>query len=642
MSDTSETEQNPTGPIDNLENRTSEPGDLRMEEKTEDTATPVTLATPVVATPVTSSQSSKTGQERSGTVEHLAVRRSLPPLDTSTPVHKQFLSNLRADWTRVVTGLRWEGSSVKETADKMVPLLNVGPVEQWKNEIIPFLYEIDRGGALIPAWLEIIDRGDPTDLSPDANPAETVVGRARRFALLMLGNYKMMGIASSGDRLRRAQGDTRERDLTEFLGEYALDPSSSLYATAALVKHGTVLALQALIKALHSAQGWAKVDVVEGCLALKQEQFYDLLLASGLDNAAGLESYIAIPLYRSIPLERYLGGAEQANTRLLQQAALIFAQVLQDAQARTTTSTDGQLPVVFERPLSTFTTALLNGAKRYRYWQSALALHRLGGFIGRNWADISQGKIRDARIIEPIYQVAPMMPDIEYWMQSQGRDILLAGLSDAQDQELQPLLKVVSDLHDSRAVSPLIARLNTVQSITDRQHGLLLGSLCDTLGVLGDAHAVPALLTFLTRIIPIGAREAQPLRKDNLPAGDPHIPGSIVYAAIVRACGRLGDRSALRTIWQASHDFDPYVRSQALEALKRLDPQGAEQQSRATVREALRDPRESVVRVASQMTVGYRDEGAIPVLNELVAARPELAHILQDALRQLTYQAQQA
>ena len=122
----------------------------------------------------------------------------MPAIDAETPEIKQLLATLRAEWTRLVTGLRWRGQSVEETATHMVPLLNVGPVEQWKTVLIPFLYEIDRGGALIPAWVDIIERGDTPDLPPEANPAETLEGRARRFAILMLGNYKMMGISGLG------------------------------------------------------------------------------------------------------------------------------------------------------------------------------------------------------------------------------------------------------------------------------------------------------------------------------------------------------------------------------------------------------------------------------------------------------------
>ncbi len=123
--------------------------------------------------------------------------------------------------------------------------------------------------------------------------------------------------------------------------------------------------------------------------------------------------------------------------------------------------------------------------------------------------------------------------------------------------------------------------------------------------------------------------------KDNLPPGDPEIPGSIVYAAVVRAYGLLGDRAALEWVLRATRDFDPYVRSQAYEAITRLDPQGENMHSRIAVREALHDPRESIVRSASQLIVQYRDLEAVPILRQLIETRAELAYIGQDALRQL-------
>src|SRR5205823_14033668 len=190
-------------------------------------------------------------------------------------------------------------------------LLNVGSVQQWAPVLIPYLLEIDRAGNLVPVWLKIIEQEDLLDLPPDANPAETPIGRAKRFAILMLGHYK-------------------SPELSQELGKLATDPDTSLYATQSLVKQATTSALQALVSALKDAEGWAKVDIVEACVTLNQTRFHDILLASGLDRATGLESYIAIPIFRSISLERYLRGGIAIAPRLVQQAAMIFAQVLQD------------------------------------------------------------------------------------------------------------------------------------------------------------------------------------------------------------------------------------------------------------------------------------------------------------------------
>ena len=112
-------------------------------------------------------------------------------------------------------------------------------------------------------------------------------------------------------------------------------------------------------------------------------------------------------------------------------------------------------------------------------------------------------------------------------------------------------------------------------------------------------------------------------------------PGSIVYAAIIHACGLLGDRSALESVALAIRDFDPYVRSQALDAIIRLDPHGEDIRSRVAIRKALHDPQESIIHSASQLVVHYRDDEAVPALRQMIETRPELAPIGQDTLRQL-------
>src|SRR5581483_4684884 len=208
-----------------------EPGYLGIEEKPENPSpgTPVaSLPSTIVKTPPPQAL------ERAGTVEHLAVRRPAPEIDTSKPEIKQLLTDLRAEVTRILTRLRWEGLSVEDAAEQLVPLLNVGPVQQWKGTLIPFLYEIDRGGMMIPVWLKIIDEGDPSDLPPDANPAETMEGRARRFAILMRGNYRTFGISGTA---KSAWISANPNNITQLLGKLAIDPNTSLYAVQSLVKH---------------------------------------------------------------------------------------------------------------------------------------------------------------------------------------------------------------------------------------------------------------------------------------------------------------------------------------------------------------------------------------------------------------------
>jgi HEAT repeat protein len=160
--------------------------------------------------------------------------------------------------------------------------------------------------------------------------------------------------------------------------------------------------------------------------------------------------------------------------------------------------------------------------------------------------------------------------------------------------------------------------------------------MCDTLGQLGDRRAVPVLLQFLHRVVDVDRRQNTPKRADNLPSGDEEIPGSILYAAAIRACGLLGDHSALNDIVSASNDFDPYVRVQALEAIKRLDPQGEDARSRIAVRTALNDPREKNIQVACQLVQQYRDIEAASVLQQLIDTRPALSGLAYETLRRLT------
>src|SRR5579875_158127 len=616
----------------------AEPGVLYVEEKQQPEQADQETSRITVRT---GSLLSAQARERPGTAEHLAARRSLPELDAESPEIKERLIELRSAVTRLVTGLRWGGQSLEQTTEQMIPLLNVGPVQQWKSILIPFLLEIDRAGNLVPVWLKIIERPDAEDLPPGANPAETVIGRARRFAILMLGNYKhgaqvsqekAIGFSKSGLK----EGRVKPEELVKTLRKLALDPNTSLYATQALVKLGTTMALQALMSTLREAEGWARVDVVEACLSLKQERFYDLLIASGLERASGLESYIAIPIYRAVPLENYLRSSNNVSPRIAEQAALIFAQVLQDSM-KLAARGEQAIPPVFDGNLPAVATALFEGARRSPTWQNALAVHRLGLLLGRYWASISRQEIQETRIVEPVYRCLPMMPDIERWMAGPGRDVLLQELadSDLESEATLPVVKVLGELREPRAISTLISRINATQQLDSRKQALATGAMCDTLGLSGDRRAVQPMLQLVQRVVDVERRASLPRRRDNLPPGDADIPGSIVYAAVVRSCGQLGDPAALEIVLRAAGDFDPYVRTQALEAIKRLDPAGNDPRSRAAVREALNDPYDALVRAACQQVVQYRDGEAIPALERTAETRPELTVAAYDALRQI-------
>ena len=367
MSDISLEQTDPTPTGGNLPEYRS----LEMMERT-DEATESAPTLPTTVTPVPTAAFKRSN--RSATVEHLAARRGITPVDVETPEVKQKLSELRAELTTLVTDLRWGGYSVPAAVEKLTPLLDTGSMSEWIPALIPTILEIDRAGNLVPAGIRLAEEDDPADLPDDANPAETPTGRARRIALLMLGHYKTP-------------------EISVLLGKLAADPRSSLYATQSLVRQSTVAALQALVSALKEAQGWAKVDVIDAFATINQSRFFEIMLASGLDNAEGLESYLAAPLYRVIPLENYLRGG--SVPRLTEQATLICAQVFQDTM---TTINGEKLPVVFDRDLPVLVTALFESAKQYPTWRNAIALHRLGLFLGRYWGEISRGTQQDANI----------------------------------------------------------------------------------------------------------------------------------------------------------------------------------------------------------------------------------------------------
>ncbi|HEV2580971.1 MAG TPA: HEAT repeat domain-containing protein [Ktedonobacteraceae bacterium] len=550
---------------------------------------------------------------RSATIEHLAAIQKVTPLSDEDPDVKQKMSDLRTDLTTLLTDLRWGGYSVKATVERLTPLLDVGPLEDWAPVLVPTILEIDRAGNLVPAWIKLVEEEDPQDIPEDANPANTTIGRARRVALLMLGYYKTP-------------------ELSQLLGKLASDPRSSLYATQSLVKQGTVAGLQGLMAALKTARGWAKVDVIDTFASLNQARFHEIMLASGLNDAEGLESYIAPPLYRTVQLENYLRGGEGVAPRLTQQATLVFAQVIQDHNPSATGSETP--PVLFERDVASLVSALLDGVRLTPDWRGAVALHRLGLLVGRYWGDISRGVAYDQDITQQIYACLPLMPAVEQWMNSAGRVALLDGLAN-DESAFSPCLKALRDLREAQAVNTLLAQLDRVSSIQNREQASRIGQICDTLAQLYDPRTSATLQRLVQRTIPAQSRAARNRRSENLAVGDPDIPASIVYGASLRALASFQDRSALDLVLTATRDFDPYVRAQALEALKGIDPTGEDPRSREAVRDALNDPRDAVARTACQLAGQYRDLEAMPILTRLAESRPQLGPSVQDALRRL-------
>ena len=593
-------------------NEQPEPGGFGVVE-----AQPEPVAAPVVQAPAAGASTLPPAvfkrSRRAATVEHLAARRNTSTLTMDQPEVKQKLGELRAEMTTLLTDFRWGGASVQTLVERIIPLLNLGSLQQWIPVLAPTLLEIDRAGNLVPVWLKLAEQEDPEDLPADANPADTEIGRARRIALLMLGYYK-------------------SPELSSALGKLATDPHSSLYATQALARQGTVAALQALVIALKEAKGWAKVDIMDAFATINQARFYDLMLASGLNDAEGLESYLAVPLYKTLPLEKYLNGGKDVAPNLTQQAALIFAQVLQDSNPATAST--GTTPMIFERDLPRLAFALFEGTKSAPAWYKVVALHRLGLFMGRYWAEISRGAIQNPEILQPIYACLPLMPQIEQWMGGPGRNVLLQAV-EGNDEAMGPSLRVLKELGEPGLADALLRRLETTFQLIDREQAVRLGQICDTLVQLRETRAVPAVEQLLRRVVPIDHRASRPRRTENLPTGDPDIPASILYGAALRTFAQFNDSSTLSIVLRAAKDFDPFVRSQALEALKTMDPQGSDSRSRAAAREGLNDPRDAVVRVACQLVAQYHDRDARAELLKLRETRPELVASVEEALKQL-------
>ena len=571
--------------------------------------------------------------QRTGTAEHLAARRPVSPLEVNDSTIKQRLNTLRMDVTRLVTDLRWGSKNVDATTEKLTPLLDIGPIQQWKTTLIPFLFEIDRAGNLLPVWFKIIDMPEQPQ---DTSYVETPVGRARRYAILMLGNYKAADVTEQNKSLgflKTGSSSQKKPELFKVLGELVLDPTTSMYASQSLVKQNTTQSLQILASSLKDASGWAKVDIVEALLTLKLPQFNNMLITSGLERVPGLESYVAIPIYKQVALEGYLRG--ESGTLAAHQAALLFAHVLQESMTLPHTGSE-ELPPALEGNLSTTARALFEGARRNPSWHYALALHALGGFLGLYWTEITRGAIQNTHIITPIQTTAVMMNEIDPWMAGPGRDVLLRELSDSSTADFPAIAKALGDLRDSRAIAPLLARLESAQTLASREQALSLAADCDTLARLGDYRSVDAMQQGVSRLVNIEHRIDISKRRDNLPVGDPEIPASILYASVVRACGQLGDRRALDMCLNATADFDPYVRAKAIEALQRLDPQGDDRRSRAAARASLDDPRESVARAACQLVLQYRDSEAVPLLQRIVDAHNALSPVAYNTLRQLS------
>jgi HEAT repeat protein len=556
-------------------------------------------------------------QEYPGTIEHLAARRPLPPLDPDDRLVRQQLIRLRAAVTTLLTELRWESLSVQEAARHIVPLLDVGPLQQWAPLLVTHLLETDRSGNLLPVWQTIIAQGEPRELPPDGNPANTTQGRARRLAVLMLGNYKAP-------------------ELSRLLGRLVLDPALSHYAAQALCKQNTTLAWQVLMAALKEAEGWALVDIIEACLSAKLSNFYDLLLAFGFERLRGLEQYVVPALYRAVPLERYLDPADAAPlpSRIGQNAALIcyyvFLESIQSASVNPHSP-----PLAFERDLLPLMQALFSSTQREPCWQRVVALHQLATLLGRYWGGISRGAVREPQVVQPVMACLPLMSEVERWMNGPGRQVLLEAVLGDEEAAWMPVLRTLADLRELRVCSFLGERLTAVKRLESRQQAQRLALACEVLGQLGDGRALEQWRRLIVEVINSKERGSRAPRAEPLPSDDPQIPASILYVAILRGLALLRERSALDLCLQALSDFDPVVRAAALETLGQLDPMGEDRRSRLAMREALSEVALPVAAAACRLAAQYRDLDSIPALRYLFQARPGLREASAAALQQL-------
>src|SRR3984893_7685331 len=119
MSETSLGQTEPTLPKDgDIMGQVS----LEMMEVTNDA--PVVAPTlPTTVSPVPAAAFKRSN--RPATVEHLAARRDITPVDAEASEVKQQLSDLRSELTTLLTDLRWGGYSVQATIERLTLLLDI-------------------------------------------------------------------------------------------------------------------------------------------------------------------------------------------------------------------------------------------------------------------------------------------------------------------------------------------------------------------------------------------------------------------------------------------------------------------------------------------------------------------------------------
>ena len=121
--------------------------------------------------------------------------------------------------------------------------------------------------------------------------------------------------------------------------------------------------------------------------------------------------------------------------------------------------------------------------------------------LGYYWSEISRGKVQDVRILEPVHACLPMMNDVERWMNGPGRDVLLEALSGSEEEAFIPVVKVLGEMREPRAISILINQLNKTTSLSNREQAIRVVHICETLGRLNDRRAVQPMMQLIGRAV---------------------------------------------------------------------------------------------------------------------------------------------
>lgn len=381
-----------------------------------------------------------------GALEYRLLHQVQPPLDVDTPGHRASLNALRREVTCLLTRLSWQRALPEEVAARLVELLPIGPFSLWRPHLLTTLFEIDRRGHLLPAWLYLIQQGDVSSHAPGDDPTAQPHNYARRIAILLLGYYKQVSTLSTDSPARDAQ------DTLSVLQTLLHDPSASFYAARALAHLGHNQAQQILLQTLCETRGWNRLAILEQCLALGHAPFAEFLLTHGMARIPGLEHYAARALYHALDLVPYLEQARQ-QPRLAAQAALVLYYVIEESKEPS--ACQEPVPHLFTRSLVDQASALFQSARQEPSWQAALALHALGTLCARYWQAINQGQALESSFVAQIYPCLPMMPEIEAWMQRSGREQLSTALHSQQATLLPLLAQILAELGGTRAIDPL-------------------------------------------------------------------------------------------------------------------------------------------------------------------------------------------